>query len=159
MKFSILPNSFKKIGIALFFVAIAAILGLSIYANWDIVRQLDISETQYFDLDAFSAGTAIGTAFGNSFKGYNDQLLSFKLCSFLLLLGIACYMLAKEKVEDELMDALRWESIRLSILICLGITFLYTLIGWIIPGRTLLFVLFFCYLITFQVKKSNIIKT
>ena len=146
MKIAFLPNYYKKIGIVTFFVAAGLILTMSLCSAPCLVNTSPhLSEPAY----------AVGHFLGSSLAGQNDHLWPYKLCSLLLVLGVAFFMLSKEKIEDEYMDKIRWESVRLSILLSIGVALLFILIGSVITARTLLFIQFISYLIAFQVKKSN----
>jgi hypothetical protein len=72
------------------------------------------------------------------------------------MLSMAVYTLAKEKIDDEYMDVMRWESLRLSIIMSIVITIICILLSRKLSAKTILFIQFTAYLITFKVKKSNI---
>ena len=151
MKCAFLPHFFKKIGLACFFVAALVILTASLISTQNLDQTSEANKSEYVNQSAYTFGHSVG----RSFAGYNDNLWFFKLCSAFLVAGIAFYFLAKEKREDEYLVMIRWESIRLSILICIGILLLCILSEFVIRGRTLLFILFISYLITFKIKKLN----
>jgi len=156
MKYAIFPHCFKRIGLACFFVASAFILTAStIYPL--TINTSSIGHLGYFDESAYEAGYAFGSFFFRSLIGLNDHFWLFRLCSILLVLGIAFYMLAKEKEEDDYLAMLRWESVRLSILISVVVTLLFIILGSVVTARALLFILFTSYLIMFKVKRSNYI--
>jgi hypothetical protein len=105
----------------------------------------------------FTDGYELGVEIAGRFMTANHWVL--KLGSVLLLLAIACYMLAKEKIDDEYMDAMRWESLRLSVLISIGITLLLILCtSFQMPAKSLLLIQFIAYLIIFKIKKSRSFK-
>lgn len=145
MTFAFLPNYFKKIGIICFLTAIAvtiiatAVTGtgvLSAYSHED-----DISFISAYEM-------------AQEFSQKNTWVT--QLSSILLMLSMAIYMLAKEKIDDEYMDIMRWESLRLSIIISIVITVVCILFSWKLLAKTALFIQFTTYLVTFKVKKSSV---
>ncbi|MDR0296176.1 MAG: hypothetical protein LBH91_08420 [Prevotellaceae bacterium] len=153
MKFAFLPNYFKKIGIIGFFAFFAVIIVSTIMALIDSYQEIMLSRPH----GSFVDGLELGREIGERFVMTNYWIP--KLGGVLLLLSIACYMLAKEKIDDEYIDAMRWDSLRLSIIICIGITILFIVFTpWQIAAKTLLFIQFVAYLIIFKIKKSRILK-
>ena len=150
MKFAFLPNYFKKIGLTCFFAAFAVIIISS------IVTVVDAMSTIANMDGGFMAGYHLGQTLGSDMVKSNYWIT--QVSSILLLLSIAFYMLAKEKVDDEYMDAIRWESLRLSIIICIGVAILFVIFHWRLPAKSILFIQFISYLITFKIKKSKIIE-
>ena len=158
MKRIFLPNYFKKIGLACFFTAAAVLFIVSMYVSFTLYTPSDAALLGQFDSAAYNVGYALGSFFRSSIDGANDHLWLFRLCSALLVLGITLYMLAKEKIEDEYIDAIRWASIRLSTIISIGVALFYVLIGHVLPARTFLLILFFSYLISLKVRLSKPVK-
>jgi hypothetical protein len=151
MKFAFLPNYFKKIGIFGFFAVIAIII---ISVTITMINAMSLISGM--EGESFSESYRLGQELGRSFVTANHWLS--QLSSILLLLSIACYMLAKEKVDDEYMDVIRWESLRLSIIICIGVAILFVVLNWNMPAKSILFIQFVSYLITFKIKKSQAIE-
>ena len=150
MKFAFLPNYFKKIGLICFFAAFAVIIISTIVNMIDVVNSIENFDGGYM------AGYRLGQALGQDIV--ETQYWIPLVSSILLLLSIAFYMLAKEKVDDEYMDAIRWESLRLSVIISIGIAILFASLHWGLPAKSLLFIQFVSYLITFKIKKSQTIE-
>ena len=147
MKFAFLPNYFKKIGLTCFFAAFAVIIVSTV-----VVTVGALSTINNID-GGFMAGYHLGQTLGQDLVQTNYWIT--QISSVLLLLSIAFYMLAKEKVDDEYMDAIRWEALRLSLIISIGVAILFVLTHWRLPAKSLLFIQFISYLITFKVKKSK----
>ncbi len=150
MKFAFLPNYFKKIGIigfcASFLVSIVA-------GTFAVLKALPSIETDAaYHQGSFTSSFEMGQAIGQTFLTGNYWII--QVCSVLLLLSIAFYMLAKEKVDDEYMDVIRWESLRLSLIVSIGIAILAALIHWNITAKNILLLQFIVYLITFKIKKT-----
>ncbi len=146
MKFAFLPNYFKKIGVCCFFAMLAFVTIVSIV-------------TVYQSLDSLPRNGDIITSFNRGME-MGENLLETnywiaQLSGILLLLSVAFYMLAKEKVDDEYMDAMRWESLRLALIISIGITMLSILVSVDLRAKNILLILFVVYLIVFQIKKSK----
>ena len=143
MKFAFLPNQFKKIGLWCFFGSMVIMF-------------------IFFFIDYFGPSAPKETGFQIGFaRGvmvYHTYVWFVKIFTLLLMLGMAFYMLAKEKLEDDYLDILRWDSVKLSILICIVLSIFSVLIGYELPAYVLLLVLFTSYLITFKVKKTNSIE-
>lgn len=150
MKFAFLPHYFKKIGLTGFFTFFAVIIVSSIVA---VINSYQEFMANPYPIDDFSSGYALGYEMGTRFMMANYWIT--KLGGVLLLLSIVCYMLAKEKIDDEYMDAMRWESLRLSIIISTGITVLLIVFTSLqMSAKTLLLIQFIAYLIVFKIKKS-----
>ena len=141
MKFAFLPNYFKKISLWCFFGSLA------IFLTVIIINLLEVNEGRPSDISAYQLGLIVGASFRDA------HIWLAKICTLLLMLCMAFYMLAKEKIEDDFLDVLRWESIRLSIIICLVLNILCVLSGIVLTAVGLLLVLFISYLITFNVKQ------
>ena len=146
MKFAFLPNQFKKIGLWCFFGSVVVLIIASII--YDFTPNLALTP----ESSSFEAGFALGLYVGSSHMWFT------KIFTLLLMLGMGFYMLAKEKLEDDYLDILRWDSVKLSILICIVLSIFSVLIGYELPAYVLLLVLFTSYLITFKVKKTNSIE-
>jgi len=142
MKLVFLPNYFKRIGLWSFFCS------LMFFPILTITNLVKINNENTIDLNSFQFGEMIGSMVVDTHFWYG------KLCVLLLLIGFAFYILAKDKIEDDYLDVLRWESVRLSILICIGLNFFGVLINHDLPAKTQLIVLFISYLITFFIKKN-----
>ena len=145
MTFAFLPNYFKKIGIVCFFVSIAITITAATIAT---IEALSVFE-QHDNYMTFKLGYQMGQEF------IYENMWIGQLSSVLLMLSMATYMLAKEKVDDEYMDAMRWESLRLSIIISIVIAVTCIILDWRILAKTILFIQFTAYLITFKIKKSQ----
>jgi hypothetical protein len=154
MKFAFLPHYFKKIGLIGFFACFAVIVVSTVIAFIGSYQEIIAAHNN----DAnFSVGYELGHEIGEKFVMNNYWIT--KLGSVLLLLSIACYMLAKEKIDDEYIDAMRWESLRLSIIISIGITILLIVCTTFqMSAKILLFIQFITYLIIFKTKKSTSFK-
>ena len=153
MKFAFLPNYFKKIGIIGFFAFFAVIVVGTIIALIDSYHEIMLSRPHSSFIDSFELGREIGERF------VMTNYWIPKLGGVLLLLSIACYMLAKEKIDDEYIDAMRWDSLRLSIIISIGLTILFIVFTpWQITAKALLLIQFIAYLIIFKIKKSSVLK-
>ena len=151
MKSAFLPNYFKRIGILCFFIAVAGILTMSALHFKDMyaAHSAEIEASQDLSL-AFQLGKTEGQ------KMAEENALITRACSILLLLGIAFYMMAKEKIDDEYMDVIRWESFRLALLLSIAFTLVCVALGITPLAKILLFVQFFGYLIVFKIKKSQL---
>ena len=148
MKFAFLPNYFKRVGLWCFFGSFVSLLVL-LFIHFPV-------SFKGFTLDqsvAYQTGVKIGTTLRSLI--FDTHWWLPKIFTLLHLFGIAFYMLAKEKKEDDYIDVLRWESIRLSITICLVLNILCILFGHVLSAIAMLFVLFISYLITFHVKQSE----
>lgn len=146
MTFAFLPNYFKKIGLVCFALSIAVIVGATVYAM------------VYYAAEA--GGELTGDAsfeenyrFGRAFAASNYWVV--QVSSIPLLLSMAFYMLAKEKVDDEYMDAIRWESLRLAVIVGILTAVVFVIVGWQMPAKAILFIQFITYLITFKIKKRS----
>ena len=148
MKFAFLPNYFKRVGLWCFFGSFVSLLALLFIHFPESIKGLTLDQS-----GAYQAGQKFGTIISSLIFGAHWWLP--KIFTLLHLFGIAFYMLAKEKKEDDYIDVLRWESIRLSITICLVLNILCILIGHILTAIAMLFVLFISYLITFHIKQSK----
>jgi len=146
MKFAFLPNQFKKIGLWCFFGSVVVLIIASII--YDFTPYLALTP----ESSSFEVGFARGLYLASSHMWFT------KIFTLLFMLGMGFYMLAKETLEDDYLDTLRWESVKLSILICLGLSILCVLIGHELSAKVLFFVLFTSYLIAFKVKKTNSIE-
>jgi hypothetical protein len=147
MNFAFLPNYFKKIGIWCFFGSFA------IFPLLTFTNLLQIDQESTLGLSAFKYGELIGTMAVDTHFWYG------RLCVMLFLLGMAFHILAKEKIEDDYLDVLRWESVRLSIILCIGINILCVLFNYDFPAKTQLIILFISYLIAFSVKKNESVQS
>jgi len=150
MKFAFLPNYFKKVGIICFFAAFAVIIVSSIIISLNAISSL--TEMNDGFLDSYRLGQELGREL------VQTDYWIIQICGILFLLSIAFYMLAKEKVDDEYMDVIRWESLRLSIIICIGVTILFVILHRDLSAKSILFIQFISYLITFKIKKSQAIE-
>lgn len=144
MTFAFLPNYFKKIGIACFFLSIAAIIIAAIVVTTGALYT-------YGQEGGHLSSYMLGYKIGQSFAQENSWII--QSCSILLMLSMVFYMLAKEKIDDEYMDAIRWESLRLSVILSIIATIMCILLSWKLQAKTILFLQFTTYLITFKVKK------
>ena len=153
MKFAFLPHYCKKISLIGFFAFFAVIIVSTIIAVINSYQEIMAIHYGGGFVDGYELGHEIGERFI-----MNNHWLP-KLGGILLLLSMACYMLAKEKIDDEYMDTMRWESLRLSIIISIGITILLIACTSIqMPAKILLFIQFITYLIIFKTKKSSSFK-
>jgi hypothetical protein len=153
MKFAFLPNYFKKIGLIGFFAAFAVIIISSIVSIISSYQEILANYPDFAD-GSFADSYELGHTLGVEFMKANYWIA--KLSSILLLLSIACYMLAKEKIDDEYIDAMRWDALRLSVIISIGITILFIVFTtYQMPARILLLIQFIAYLIIFKMKKSK----
>ena len=153
MKFAFLPHYFKKVGLIGFFAFFAVIIVSTIMAVINSYQEIMAAHSGGDFVDSYELGREIGEQFI-----MNNYWLP-KLCSVLLLLSMACYMLAKEKIDDEYMNTMRWESLRLSIIISIGITILLIICTpFQMTAKILLFIQFITYLIIFKSKKSSSFK-
>ena len=155
MKFAFLPNYFKKIGLIGFFVPIGIIAAFFLFT---IICSIFALHGILYDV-AYQVGYLIGYTIGSlevcQKCGWGFVVVMIiRWCQVFYILAIACYMLAKEKIEDEYIDAIRWESLRLSIIISVGLTVLCILFNINITAKLLLFIQFLTYLIIFKIKKS-----
>ncbi len=151
MKFAFLPHYFKKVGIAGLFVFIAIIVATSIIAT---IQALQHGTPPLGG--GFTEGYQYGTEWGKATMLKNWWIV--RLCSTLMLLSIACHMLAKEKIEDEYMDVIRWESLRLSLVISIGLTIAGILFSITMQAKLLLIIQYIIYLVIFKIKKSRSLK-
>lgn len=146
MTFAFLPNYFKKIGIICFLTSIAIMVTATVVTSAEILSAYD----QENDYISFSSTYEMAQEFSQ------NNIWITRISSILLMLSMAVYMLAKEKIDDEYMDVMRWESLRLSIIICIIIAIACILLSWQLLAKTILLIQFTAYLITFKVKKSSI---
>jgi hypothetical protein len=147
MKFAFLPHYFKKIGVVCFFAMLAFVMTVS------VAVALRAPETTTGLGDSFLEGYRMGRELSRDVAGANYWMI--QTSHALLLLSIAFYMLAKEKVDDEYMDAIRWESLRLAVLLCIGLTLAAVLMRVELSAKNALLLLFLTYLVTFRIKKSR----
>lgn len=152
MKFAFLPYYFKKIGIIGIFAFIAIIITTSIVTTIQAYAGHGIPAD-----GTFTDGFRLGFELGASMMLRNYWIT--QLCGILILVSIACYMLAKEKIDDEYMDAMRWESLRLALIISIGITIVCILLNVDLAAKPLLLLQFLSYLIVFKIKKSRNLNT
>jgi ABC-type nickel/cobalt efflux system permease component RcnA len=146
MKFAFLPHYFKKIGVTCFFSMLVFIMAVSIIT---VCRSLDSLP----DDGSFLVSFRTGMELGEELMTANHWIK--QVSSILLLLSMAFYMLAKEKVDDEYMDAMRWESLRMALIISTGITILSVPAEIDLKAKSILLVLFIGYLVIFQIKKKQ----
>lgn len=149
MKFAFLPNYFKKIGLVCFFASLAVAIVSTIVIIASSFHQLEASEISS-QSEAFGLGYKMGTDFAMT------HMWIPKLKGILLILSMAFYMLAKEKVDDEYMDAVRWQSLRLALIVALVASILAILVDINVRAHVILAILFIVYLITFKIKKSRL---
>lgn len=146
MTFAFLPNYFKKIGIACFITAIGIIIIAAVMTALE-------TESLYKSGEGYSNSYLLGYKIGFEFTQKNKWVI--QTGSILLMLSITFYMLAKEKVDDEYLDAIRWESLRLSIIVSIIIIIIFTVLSWKLYAKPILLIQFITYLITFKIKKSG----
>ncbi len=146
MKFAFLPNYFKKIGLVCFFAALGTLLSAGVFA----VIQADIS---IHNIPSYSEAYQLGFETGKKLA-YSHYWIG-QIGNILLLLSMAFYMLAKEKVDDEYMDAIRWESLRLAVIVSIGVAILFIIPHWRLHSEDILLTQFLTYLITFKIKKNK----
>ncbi len=145
MKFAFLPHYFKKIGLACFFGSLIFVVVTSIIVTLQALKSIPPDEM----VNSFRMGMELGEEFVSS------NYWVIQIGGILILLSMAFYMLAKEKVDDEYMDVMRWESLRLSVLVSIAVTILCILFHVMLTAKSILFIQFITYLIAFKVKKSN----
>ncbi len=146
MKFAFLPYYFKKVGIVGIVAFVAIIIITSIVTLFQALG--DLPEAGSVE-ESFRLGTELGQAM------MLRHVWITQLSGTLILVSIACYMLSKEKIDDEYMDAMRWESLRQALIISIGITIACILLNIELKAKLLLLIQFITYLITFKVKKSR----
>lgn len=153
MKFAFLPNYFKKVSLIGFFAFFAVMIITSIVIFINSYQEI-LNDYSDFADSSLADAYELGRALGIKFMMANYWIA--KLGGILLLLSAACYMLAKEKIDDEYMDAMRWDALRLSVIISIGITVLFIVFTtYQMPARILLLIQFIAYLIIFKMKKSK----
>lgn len=137
MKFQILPNWFKKIGLILF--VIFSFLG----GGDDAIRGF------YDGLNGLPYNNEVG-----EFTRYFGATLMHTF-DIMAIIGMIFYMMSKEKVEDDYINKLRLESFQLTALIGLFISlvmfFFYSQLKFYVDDFITMFL--FIYLIIFFIKK------
>ncbi|WP_394974493.1 hypothetical protein [uncultured Croceitalea sp.] len=128
MDFQILPNWFKKLGLALFFIASILTAGDSFMDGWNNVPM----DTHHY------------------FKDFYGKTL-FHILYILPTLGLLIYMLSKERTEDDFIKLLRLEAYQITVISFLAIAFIFYIIkpetnfslDWFLSLFMLLFLLVF----------------
>lgn len=135
MKIQLLPNYFKWIGLLMFFVGGVP----SFMKGWN---------------EGYSEGA--GDTSANFPYTFSEQTL---LISALIgLLGMIIYALSREKIEDEFIKILRWQSVTIAFVISIIIVIIDMLLHGtkdIIDGQYLTELQLLIYLIVFYFKKRS----
>jgi len=136
MKIQLLPNYFKWIGLTLFLGgAIPNFMrgfteGYNEYGADQMVNTLPFSEQTYL------------------------------IAGIISLLGMIVYALSKEKIEDEFLKVLRWQSVTIAFVVSIVIVIVDMLLHGtkdIIDGQFLTELQLLSYLIVFAFKKRNVL--
>tara|TARA_R110002096_G_C14432422_1_gene710022 strand:- start:280 stop:723 length:444 start_codon:yes stop_codon:yes gene_type:complete len=144
MSIKMLPNKFKKLGFFLFFLGF-------------IVSSTSISARKSF-YDGYNSAKAsnyISPALEPIFieKYFGENIMH--LFDVLIVLGLLLYMLSKEKIEDDYINALRLESFQLTSLLALASSIILYIFSKDLKLGLDIFITIFLviYFITFAIKK------
>ncbi len=135
MKIQLLPNYFKWIGLVM-------VIGggiPSFIKGWN---------------EGYSAGA--GDSSANFPYDFSEQTLL--ITALISLMGMIVYALSKEKIEDEFIKILRWQSVTIAFVISIAIVIIDVLLHGtkdIIDGQFLTELQLIIYLIVFAVKKRS----
>jgi len=139
MKIQLLPNYFKWIGLLMFFVGAIP----SSIEGWN---------------DGYNDGACNGCDDIRIPFPFSEQ--AYIILDFMALLGMIVYALSKEKIEDEFIKILRWESVTttfiISVLFILGKTMLHGKDSTPLASTLLEYQMLIYLIIFFFKKRSNL---
>jgi hypothetical protein len=144
MNIKMLSNKYKRIGLILF------ISGF-------IVSATSVSARQSF-LEGYNNGAGISNNIPNIEAIFIEKYFGeyiIHIFDVLMLLGLIIYMLSKEKIEDDYINALRLESFQLTSLLTLTSAIILYIFSANLKLSLDVFIGLFLwvYLITFAIKK------
>ena len=156
MKLQILPNWCKKLGLAIFFIGTIIgggddfmegfTSGYNSTRNSEVTKTLGNEKNVSEKLNNLNEPTFLFKTFGET------GLHIFEIAG---IFGMLIYMLSKEKIEDDYIDKLRYQSYLLSSILWLIIAiFIYTFNeSFKLSIDYFIYLFIWTYLITFFIKK------